>query len=219
MKSHAHIIALSFLLLLSSCTDNTPSLPSSFMQEIKGRDYEGTRFPVYRVRVPTSWVRKDSLPNESLKDTTKPICEFLILNGPETIRIAIHNFTSENMDHRIPPAAQIARWQHQFDFLSPSESHTSQQAFSGFTGLKFKGVGSLNHVATMMLGWSLQMGNEHYRMLRYPRKATDTNVYQEMRADVTIKAVGPVSFMEEKEEEITHFARSFELIEEIPSRS
>lgn len=213
------IVAISLSLILCACTEN-PSSPVAFpMQEIKGRDYEGKRFAVYRVRIPSSWIRKDPLPEESLKDTTKAICEFLIIKGPETIRIAIHNFASENADQRIPPSAQVARWQRQFEFLIPSESMTVPQAFNGFIGLKFKGIGQVNQAETMVLGWSLQLGNEHYRMLKSPRNLSNSDLYKEMRADVTIKASGPKALMEEKEAEIARFARSFELIEEIPTRS
>lgn len=189
------------------------------MQEIQGRDYDGTRFHVYRARAPNEWIRKDSFKEESLADTKKSICDFFIHSDNGVIRIAIHNFPSDIIDERIPPIAQIARWQRQFDFLQAEESHTIQQAFNGYAGLKFKGVGIMDNKDTMMLGWSLQLGKEHYQMLSHPRNPTDHDLYREMRADITIKVTGPKELMENHEDAIIAFARSFELIREIPSRS
>ena len=231
MKLILNTIALT--LLLCSCYEN-PTPPSIPMQEIKGRDYDGLRFNVYRVRVPIYWIRRESFPEESLTDTKKSICEFLIPHSNESIRISIHNFPSESIDQRIPPAAQVARWQRQFEILYPEESGIVPQAFSGYSGLKFKGVGRLkpevkDHEAkvqegksatltqdTTVIGWSLQIGKDHYRALSHPLKPSENNLYREMRADVTIKVQGPKELMQEHEEEIITFARSFELIEEIP---
>lgn len=211
---HALFLSLCFF----SCAENTPKpSPLDSMQEIKGRDYTGSRFDVYRARVPIDWIRKDPLPEESLTDTTKSLCEFLILTPNGTIRIAIHNFPSDHIEQRIPQAAQIARWQRQLEVLIPSQSGTVPQAFSGYSGLKFKGVGLLDSKDSIVLGWSLQLGQDHYKRLLNPPDPSKTALYREMRADITIKAVGPKQPMEVHEEEIDHFARSFELIEEIPS--
>ncbi|HEV8052878.1 MAG TPA: hypothetical protein VGP47_10320 [Parachlamydiaceae bacterium] len=232
MKLKIILKALTLSILLCSCTEN-PTIPSIPMQEIKGRDYDGHRFNVYRVRAPNYWIRKDSFPEESLTDTKKSICEFLIPQGNESIRISIHNFPSESIDQRIPPGAQVARWQRQFEIIYPEESSTSPQAFSGYSGLKFKGVGRLkpeakDHKAKdqdqdpknqdiTVIGWTLQLGKDHYRTLSHLPKPSENNLFREMRADVTIKVVGPKDLMQEHEEEIIAFARSFELIEEIPT--
>ncbi|MEI8124314.1 MAG: hypothetical protein WCG42_01000 [Parachlamydiaceae bacterium] len=206
------VLLCAFALPFVGCS--SPSQQTATVeQEIKGRDYEGKRFAVYRVRVPQEWIRRDPLPNESLHDTTKAICEFIIKEDSGIIRIAIHNFASETIDQRIPPSAQIARWQGQFESLSPLESSSTPQSFSGYSGLFFKGVGVLKGEEVMVLGWSLQIAPEHYRMLsRYETKELN----KEMRADVTIKAVGLKELMEIHQEEIDLFAHSFELIEEIP---
>lgn len=214
------ITLITCLCLLSSCADSSPSsVPSSTSstQIISGRNYGERRFPVYRVRVPNGWVRRDILPEEPLTDTTKPIVEFLIPGGTEHIRISIHNFPSDTIEQRIPPSGQVARWQRQLHELVATESHTMPQAFGGFVGLAYRGVGKLNQVDMMILGWTLQIGDVHYRMLS--SSSQNSNLYREMRADVTIKAVGPKNLMESMEEDILAFARSFELIEEIPSRS
>lgn len=224
MKFNLFLKAMTLSLLLCSCSEN-PSLPTIPMQEIKGRDYDGHRFSVYRARAPVDWIRKDTFPEESLTDTKKSICEFFIPHGSESIRISIHNFPSDSIDQRIPPAAQVGRWQRQFEILQPEESGIVPQAFSGYSGLKFKGVGRLKPEGnteaeaqdTMVIGWSLQIGKDHYGALSQPPEPSDSNLYREMRADVTIKAQGPKDLMQQHEEEINAFARSFELIEEIPS--
>lgn len=204
--------------LLSACGESpAPSSPSS-RQIISGRNDGERRLPIYQVSVPSGWVRRDSLPEETLSDTTKPIVEFLIAGETGPIRISIHNFPSDTIEQRIPPSAQVARWQRQLEGLVAAESHTVPQAFGGFVGLGFKGLGRLGQIDSMVLGWSLQVGDHHYRMLSTASSGS-VHRHREMRADVTIKAVGPKNFMEGKEEEITAFARSFELIEEIPSRS
>ena len=271
-----YFVLFAFCLLASSCSqkDQNPSTPTS-LQDVKGRDYEGKRFNVYRVRVPNHWIRKDSLPEESLSDTTKSLCEFFIVDPEGTIRITLHNFPSDKVEQRIPPAAQIARWKKQFDHLNPEDTSIVPQSFSGYAGLKFKGTGLMNQILTTVIGWSLQLGEESFRELSSPltlesavqdnkvmqdfeleslpigadhsqmvkaapigsdskskdyvnllpstavsrSTSGDKKLFREMRADVTIKAMGPKELMEANEEEITHFARSFELIEEIPSRS
>lgn len=211
-------LALIFTLILSACSDSSPTISSIPMQEMKGRDYNGKRFDVYRARAPLNWIRKDTLAEESLTDTKKSICEFFIHDNGEVIRITLHNFPSNTLDERIPPTAQVARWQRQFELLLPEESGITPQAFSGYQGLKFQGVGTLDQTDSMMLGWSLQLGKEHYQALTHPKNPADNDLYREMRADVTIKATGPKELMESHEEEIIAFARSFELIKEIPLR-
>lgn len=228
MKLNFILRTITLALILCSCSEK-PKLPTIPMQEIKGRDYDGHRFNVYRVRAPTDWIRKDTFADESLTDTKKSICEFFIPHGSESIRISIHNFPSDSIDQRIPPGAQISRWQRQFEIMYPEESGTTPQAFSGYSGLKFKGIGKLTQAAKQqakirednnedyaVIAWSMQIGKDHYRALSHPPTPSDNSLYREMRADVTIKASGPKELMQQHEEEIIAFARSFELIEEIP---
>jgi len=182
------------------------------MDVIQGRDNDGPRLPVYRMRVPDSWIRRDPLPGESLIDTTKSLCDFLIYEDDGIIRIFIHNFPTKTIEERIPPSAQVARWQRQFESLVPHESHINPQAFSGYSGLLFTGVGILNNEETMVLAWALQIAPEHCRTLSNP----DSYLNKQMRSDVTIKAMGPVTLMKKHKQAIETVARSFELIEEIP---
>lgn len=214
-----YAIILTLCLVFSGCSRDEPVQRHFAMQEMKGRNYEGKSFAVYRARIPDHWVRRDPLPDEDLNDTTKAICEFIIRQDGAMVRIAVHNFPSDTIEQRIPPNAQVARWQRQFESLLPTESSLVPQVYNGYSGLLFRGIGRIDGRETGVLGWSLQVAPEHYRMLTHPKDVKMTNLYREMRADVTIKAVGPRGLIEENEDAIAHFARSFELIEEIPLRS
>jgi hypothetical protein len=197
MKRLACTLAFISLTLLSGCSQKTEDDPSiaSVMQEIKGRDNGGPRFPVYRVKIPEEWMRRDPMPDESLIDTTKALCEFLIREDNQVIRIAVHNFPSDNINERIPPNAQVARWKRQFEQLFASDFSITPQSFNGYEGLFFIGTGIQKNEETMVLGWSLQIAPEHYRMLSHAAPAEEAK-YKQMRADVTIKAVGPKAIME-----------------------
>lgn len=74
-----------------------------------------------------------------------------------------------------------------------------------------------------MMGWTMQLAPEHYSQLalkiQMAKSTIDRNHYSQMRSDFTIKATGPRSLMETHRNAILAFARSFELIEEIPSSS
>lgn len=200
--------------LASGCNNTSPDIPFAEMHEIYDRNHR----PMYRARMPQSWISRKPLHNESLDDTTKPIAEFIIREEKEMIRISVHNFPSDKIEERIPPNAQVARWQRQFDNIS-YDSSTISQAFSGYSGLMFIGKGVLQSKETMMIAWSLQLFSEHYRTLSNPLTNEDQNLFRQMRADVTIKAIGPTPLMEKHQAAIIAFARSFELIEEVPSRS
>lgn len=196
--------------LLCCCSSTNEDINPSTTQEIKGR----AGLALYRARVPEAWIRRDPLPKEPLNDTTKAICEYIIDDASGLIRIAIHNFPTDTIEQRIPPPAQVVRWQRQFTSLSPNDYSIIPQAFNGYEGLLFKGSGQQKDKEAMVIGWSLLLAPEHYRML-----STQSDKFREMRSDVTIKATGPVASMSVHEDDIVQFARSFELIEEIPLRS
>ena len=185
---------------------------SSNLEVIRGREGGETnsRVPLYHVRVPLNWVRVEPETHESLLDTTKSICEFYVEEGAQRIRIAIHNFPSQTAEERIPPMAQIARWKRQFETLDLTIQSIVPQSFSGYAGYLYEGKGTVRGQDTTMLGWVLQIGAEHYRMLSRPKFP------MEMRSDITIKALGPSTLMVKYRKKIIAFARSFELIEEIP---
>lgn len=100
MKAISALFCVALLFL--GCSQQSDQAASGMMQEIKGRDNSGARFAVYRVRIPEEWLRRDPLPDESIIDSTKALCEFLIRDEGKTIRIAIHNFPTADIEERIP---------------------------------------------------------------------------------------------------------------------
>jgi hypothetical protein len=205
------LLTILFASLLQGCgTDTTPPVS---MEQFCGRD-EGSqgRQPLYRARVPAGWLRQDTPEGESIADTTKSLCSFTITEAGETIHITIHNFPTNQMEERIPPLAQVARWRRQvpqatFEKLQP-------QAYGGFSGICVE----LCDTDRAMLAWSMQLAPEHYQQLIVDGTPEHRHNHKQMRSDYTIKAVGPVDLMQRHKKEIVRFARSFELIEEIPSR-
>jgi len=188
------------LFLLASCSQEGHKVANSSRQEICGR--EGS--PTYRADVPAQWVRKEIPDNKS--DTTKALCEFWI---GDSIRITLHNFPSETIEARVPPAAQIARWQRQFQELDPQGLNITPFATGGFAGYHLEATGMVNGEPETLLGWAMQLAPEHFRVLVIADESSDR------RSDYTIKAVGPADLMRTHKQEIVRFAKSFELIDEI----
>jgi len=184
------------LLLLTGCQEATPPKP---WQEISGREGLIIRTPLYRARVPLDWKRVD--PKGSIVDTTLPIVEYWIENE---VHITVHNFPSERLEERIPPMAQVARWRRQIGDLVPEEEMVKPVSHGGFAGYSFEAPG--------VMGWALQLDQEHYRVL------SQRNSDPQMKADVTIKVVGPPHLCQIHRRDIIDFANSFELIQEIPTR-
>ena len=209
------------LFILNACA--SPEAPNTTLTtyEIGGRDEIRSkgipvRYPVYRVKAPLYWEIERPSSGESIADSTKPLVEFAIEEDGEAVRIAIHNFPSEIIDQRIPPSAQIARWKRQFDAIDPASVHTEPQAFGGFTGLFFQASGTFHGQETAMLCWAMQLPAVQYRNLLLPGTPEELRFFKQMRADYTIKVTGPVYLVEKHKEAIIAFARSFELIQEIP---
>ncbi len=191
------------LLLISLASCNTLKTSTTSWQTFTARDDSITleRQFLYRAMVPDGWVRKDPPKDESIADTMKPIVEFTIARE---IRLTVHTFPIS--DKRIPPRAQIARWQRQFEHLDPQYSTISVQSHDGFAGLFLEAEGLLQGKETMMLGWSMLLAKEYDNLLlRADLK----------RADYTIKAIGPTDLILHHKKEIVHFANSFELIDEL----
>jgi hypothetical protein len=165
--------------------------------------------PSYRIKAPHSWQRHPTPSTADLSDTKQAICTYNI----DSIRITIHTFPSQKIEDRISPQAQIARWKQQFESLDPATVNITPQAYSGYAGLLFEGTGRLNGEHTTVMAWSMQLAPEHYRQLFYNRPLD-----VDLRADFTIKAVGPAEIMSLYRQALIAFARSFELIKEIDSR-
>lgn len=213
LKPTLQICAIAFNLI--GCNNSSLPQDSTFI-EIAGRGNGlSQRQPIYRIKAPRFWKYTHPPLSDLLLDTTLPLCEFHIEEGEQNIRITIHNFPSDKIEERVPPKAQIARWKQQFDELDPSSISIVPQAFSGFSGSFFEASGVNKSQDVTVLGWSMQIGVEHYRNLNlYPHP-----IHKQMRADATIKVVGPSDLILKHRHAIIAFARSFELINEIPTRS
>lgn len=145
--------------------------------------------PVYRAKVPHSWQRK--APQGDLLDTARPLVKFIIDND---ILITVHNFPGI----RIPPQNQVMRWKKQTGVSSSKNFRVHPISHGGFAGLEFE--------SKECLAWAMQMDPDHYQ-----------KVFEaQMKADYTIKAIGPQDKLPLFRDEIIDFALSFELIEEIP---
>lgn len=224
MKSVAFLLFLSVVIFGCAEDNSKAAYP---IQQISGRD-EGIkknsayhRSPIYRAKVPSNWKRKDPDPSESIVDTTKPLCEFIIDDGNgERVRITVHNFPSESSEERIPPNAQVARWKRQFTDLDLTTLSLKPQAYGGFSGVLFEGSGTLADEPVTMMAWTMQLAQEHYSALSFhlslSRSPEERHSLKQMRADYTIKAVGPRTLMIKHHRDIVAFGHSFELIQEIP---
>jgi hypothetical protein len=203
------------LVILMSCgKESTYSILNSTWQEIAGRNDSGTleRPFVYRARIPSNWIRKDPPISESIEATTKAICEFYIEEENDKIRITIHNFPFQEFKMRIPPRAQVQRWEGQFDELDPTFTILNTSAHGGFTGLFLEAQGSLKGQPTKILGWSMQLAPEYASRLKI-----ENSLDKQISSDYTIKALGPPELINKHKKSISNFADSFELIQELQS--
>jgi hypothetical protein len=213
--------SLLLIMLLTSCSfeTNREASPSKTVL-VQGRDNGQNaedRPYVYRVSIPPDWNYIEPKMKTSNFDSRLPIDEFSIGEGEERIHISVHNFPPGENGLRIAPMAQIARWKRQFTSLNHTKSSLIPQSFNGYFGFRFEGSGILKGNPTTIIGWALQLGSEHFLTLSYPRDEFDDNTLTQMRSDVTIKVTGSPKNVEKHKQAIDNFARSFELIHEIPS--
>ncbi len=200
-------IFLGFLLLVS-CNKCPDKVPPFTIQEFTGREESISekvmvRRPVYRAKVPIGWIRLD--PEGSLLDTTQPNVSFLI---DENLKVTVHTFPTDTLEQRIPPSAQVKRWQRQ---LGDIKAIVKTACHGGFVGLFFEGP--------TVLAWSMQLDLEHYQTLSFlALSCAEEEYFKQMCADYTIKVSGPLKKIKKYRQEIFVFANSFELIQEIPKR-
>ncbi len=203
------------LIFLFGCSDNSKQSTEQNWQTIHAREeaVDSPRFPLYRALVPSSWVCRHPNPNDSLLDTTKPVCEFFIQEGTEKLRLTVHTFPVNEAQPRIPPLAQITRWKTQFEELDPLAIQVTSQSQGGFVGLLLEAEGHYQGELQKMLGWSMQLAPEYDRQLQ---SRNDLLKNRLRRADYTIKIVGPSFLVNKHYRALLHFANSFELIDELP---
>jgi hypothetical protein len=203
------------LLISTGCNQNPSPSPYLNWQSIAGRnDEQSTTCPLlYRAHVPFHWRRKDPPIGESIADTTQSICEFYIQEDDQTIRITIHTFPIMPNAKRIPSQAHVMRWKRQFEELDVLATHVLPESHGGFSGLYFEGQGLLQKQTVKVIAWSMQLASLYEQQLNLEKHSLD----RYKRADYTIKASGPPPLMDQHRAAILAFARSFELIDELPS--
>lgn len=189
------LLPLLILLTLCSCENSPPQLSEPW-QLIAGRNED--KEPIYQSIVPTHWQKMAT--ELDLNDTMKPLCAYLI---EEELRLVVHNFPSNSLSDRIPPQAQVLRWQRQ-----SGQGIVANECHNGFNGLRFE--------ADNVLAWAMQLDPEHYLTLTGP---TSTSLDYQRRADYTIKVTGPQELMDIHRPEIESFVRHFELVEPITTDS
>jgi hypothetical protein len=189
------------LLLFLVCSCQSPS--DRRESELSGRLIPDA---VYVAEIPEHWV-KGAEASRPVRDTKEPIAEWSI----EDIRITLHNFPAGPGQPRIPPMAQAERWKSQFDQLEETDMSVSPCNFGGFTGVCRQTTGIKNGAPHAALAWALQISRELVHHLEGNSPAIN-----EMRSDVTIKAVGAPESIRKHQQEIRQFAESFRLKEEIP---
>lgn len=208
------------ILFFSSCEKQETSSPQNHIsfnwQKITSRD-EGdpsSRYPLYDAKVPSDWIRIDPISEQSIADSRIPLVEFTIKENSNTVKIVVHNFSSESVDKRIPPLSQITRWKNQCNANGPIE--IKPESHGGFTGLFLECEGSLDKRSEIIvLAWAMQLAPEYYQRLRQ----TNNFFSRQESADYTIKVTGPKELLNKHREAIISFANSFELINALPAKS
>lgn len=206
------VFTLSFFLIGCEQSDFTQTTWQHFCCRDHGDPVE--RLALYRAKVPVSWTREDS--RESVMDSRKPICAFLIGDAHDPVHLTIHTFTFESFEQRIPPAIQVARWKRQFDDLDSSTLIVDQRSYGGFTGLSLQACGRIKDADTAVIGYSMQLAPQHWMALQ--NEHSDQYKHKQMSADYTLKAIGSPASIARWKDEIELFANSFELIDEVPHR-
>ena len=146
---------------------------------------------IYHAEVPLHWERIDTVAD--LTDTKTPICSYKI--GDDIL--TLHNFPGTQLEQRIPPEAQIKRWQDQIP-----------KGIYDITPLSNGGFG----------GFRLEAANEEKGMIAYAMQLTPVifrsfpESEPDLKADYTIKFTGNLDSIEQTRADIDAFALSFELI-------
>lgn len=197
------------VLALSSCASENSD--SKNRQTFEGRT---SGLPVYQAKIFEDWVPVVKEGEAYTTDTTLPIASFLI--GGD-IKLTIHNFPTQFIEERVPTQAQVTRWLKQFEKLNKDSVSITATSHGGFAGVILEASGLMKGEAVAVLAVAMQLATPHYHALSFvPAKEKE---FREMRSDFTIKAMGPIESLQKKRAEILEFARSFELIKEIPTPS
>lgn len=209
------VFFLAWLIFLSfSCSEIRNKRTPNSLELIYGRALEeNERRPVYSLSLPDGWHKIEEYPDDSLKDTTKPLGKW----KKGEIILTAHNFPFNEHSERIPPHFQVDRWKKQLA-AAPESVLVEPQAFSGYKGLYFEGIGFLEGKPASMMAWALSLGDGHSFTLRKIKNRTQRkdDLLNNLLSDITLKAIGPRSSIEESHDEIVAIARSFETINPFP---
>lgn len=190
------ILPLLLLLALSACgSDERPPEIKTRQTTLCGREMGR---PLYQAEISLNWKKIEPGSHQNLSDTTLPICSFEKGN----ILITVHNFPISSLEQRIPPLAQITRWKEQQ--FHTHNGDVTPSAHGGFGGFRLE---AYDPYGKGMIAYAMQMTPSLFRAIQDPQ----------IKADYTIKAVGPSSEIEAERNAIDAFANSFELINPIPS--
>lgn len=146
---------------------------------------------IYQADVPFHWERLD--PTGDLTDTKMPICSYKI--GEDTL--TLHNFPYSNIEERIPPEAQIKRWQAQ---IPNGDYDITPFSNGGFGGFRLEATDEKKG----MIAYTMQLTPVIFRF--FPVNELD------LKADYTIKLTGSPESIERNRRDVDAFALSFEYI-------
>lgn len=144
---------------------------------------------IYHADVPFHWERVETLTD--LTDTKTPICSYKI--GDDIL--TLHNFPYTEIENRIPPEAQIKRWQDQIPHGIYDITPLSNGGFGGFR------LESTNEEKGM-IAYAMQLTPVIFRSFNDP----------DLKADYTIKFTGNLDSIDLNRRDIDAFALSFEFI-------
>lgn len=171
-----------FYLIFLLAACNEPEIPQVKKETFSGRY---TKRALYQTEVPLHWQRIE--PEGDLRDTKIPIVSYQI----EDALLTLHTFPYSSFEMRIPPEAQVERWKRQFN----NAGEVTQVAHGGFGGFRHEIEGE-------MIGYAMQLSPVLFKAI----------LDQDIRADYTIKCVGPQITLEKYRDEIDDFATNFEWI-------
>lgn len=201
----------------SSHPDNAQKVWGGIAGRDSGEAAGGERPLIYRACIPRQWQRYDPQGDSSIAATTEPICTFIISDSRGDIRLTIHNFPYDDIDERVDPRHQVARWQQQLGPCDPFATKITKVHGGGFTGLQLSAEGLVDDVPTGVLAWSMQLAPEYFFSLKAEGTPYNRHFIRQLAADYTIKAVGSPESVMAHYGDIDTFASSFELIYELPS--
>ncbi len=170
------------------------------------------RYPLFLAKIPPHWKRVELYERSSNIDTKEPIAEFIL---SDNLRLKVHHFPIMKQMSHIPPRAQVERWKKQLSHRQELVTHEENVSWGGFFGLHLTASYEEAGEEQTLQAWALQLDSELESAL-IPRTQEEESYYSQMAGDFTVKIVGPTSEVEQLDQEISSFAHSIHLIQELP---